>query len=182
MPPEKRDADRLGAPCVALDLPQPLRRSRARARRRSGGRSRRGRPAARSRRREEPRVGRVGIGTADQRDLDDVVGGHHARVARMELAGEPVGGERLMQRVDAIGDVERRPLVALGQEVAHRPIERPRHAERCTPSAATSANDPSIRRTPAGRPPSTRRRASVTLMLQMRLRAGSSRSTTRLTG
>ena len=44
--------------------------------------------------REEARVGRIGIGAADERELDDVVRGHHARVARMELAAEPVVLER----------------------------------------------------------------------------------------
>ena len=36
--------------------------------------------------REEPGVGRDRIGTADERELDDVVRRHHARVARMKLA------------------------------------------------------------------------------------------------
>ncbi len=31
-----------------------------------------------------------------------------------------------MQRVDAVGDVEGRAFVALRQEIAHRPVERPR--------------------------------------------------------
>ena len=53
----------------------------------------------------------------------------HARVARMELAGEPFVVERALQRVDAVGDEQRRPFLALGEEVAHRPIHRPRHAD-----------------------------------------------------
>ena len=35
-----------------------------------------------------------------------------------------------MQRVDAVGDEQRRALLALGEEVAHRPIQRPRHPDR----------------------------------------------------
>ena len=48
----------------------------------------------------------------------------------MELAGEPLGLEGAMQRVDAVGDEQRRALLALGEEVAHRPVQRSRHADR----------------------------------------------------
>ncbi len=77
-------------------------------------------------RREEPRVDRIRVRTAHERDLDDVVGGDHARVARVELIRQAVGRERAVQRVDAVGDVEGRAFVALRQEIAHRPVERPR--------------------------------------------------------
>ncbi len=80
-------------------------------------------------RREEARVDGIGIGTADERDLDDVVGGDHPRVAGVELTRQAVAVERRVQRVDAIGDVERGPLVTLGQEVAHRTIERAREPD-----------------------------------------------------
>ena len=45
---------------------------------------------------------------------------HHARVARMELIRQAISCQRLVQRVDPVGDVQRRPFVPLGQEVAHR--------------------------------------------------------------
>ena len=35
-----------------------------------------------------------------------------------------------MQRVDAIGDIQRRALLPLGEEVPHRPIHRPRQPDR----------------------------------------------------
>ncbi len=81
-------------------------------------------------RREETRVDRIGIGTPHEREVDDVVGRHHARVARVELRGQAVGLERGVQRVDAIGDVQGRAFVALGQEIPQRAIHRPRHADR----------------------------------------------------
>mgnify|MGYP003694697739 CR=1 FL=1 len=56
--------------------------------------------------------------------------GNHARVAGMELACEAVSRERLVQRVDTIGDVQRRSFVPFGQEIAHRPIHRPGQADR----------------------------------------------------
>ena len=108
-------------------------RSRRRARRCSAGRSRRDRRQRAALRREEARVDRVGIRTADERELDDVVRRHHAGVARMELRREPGVVERPLQRVDAIGDEQRRALVPLRQEVAHRPIQRARHPDRRRP-------------------------------------------------
>ena len=80
-------------------------------------------------RREETRIDGVRIGTADERDLDHVVGGNHPRVAGVKLTRQAVAVERRMQRVDPIGHVERRALVPLGQEVAHRAIERPREPD-----------------------------------------------------
>ena len=47
----------------------------------------------------------------------------------MELVRQAVGGERAVQRVDAVGDVEGRAFVALRQEVAHRPVERARQPD-----------------------------------------------------
>ena len=46
----------------------------------------------------------------------------------MELAGQPLGGQRLVQRVDAIGDKQRRTGGALGEEVADGAVHRPRDA------------------------------------------------------
>ena len=80
-------------------------------------------------RREEARIGRIGIGTADQLHLDDVVRRRHACVARMELAFEAFFLERPMQGVDAVGDEERRSLAALREEIAHGPVERSRHPD-----------------------------------------------------
>src|SRR5690606_15467362 len=40
------------------------------------------------------------------------------------------GGEGSVERIDAVGDVEGRALVALREEVAHRPVERARHPHR----------------------------------------------------
>ncbi len=47
----------------------------------------------------------------------------------MELAGQSLGRQRLMQRVDAIGDEQRRTGGALGEEITHGPIHRPRDAD-----------------------------------------------------
>ena len=81
-------------------------------------------------RREEPRVDRIRIRAADERQLDDVVRRDHPGVARMKLRREAVGVSASMQGVDAVGDVQRRALVPLGQEVPQRPIDRARHAHR----------------------------------------------------
>ncbi len=59
---------------------------------------------------EEALVGRVRIGTADQPELDDVVRRHHPRVARVKLPGQALGREQVPDRVDALGDDERRPV------------------------------------------------------------------------
>ena len=79
---------------------------------------------------EEAGVDRIGIGTADERELDQVVGRHHPRVSRMELPVETGVLQRAVQGIDSIGHEERRPLVPLGQKVAHRAIEGARHADR----------------------------------------------------
>ncbi len=83
-----------------------------------------------ARRRKEPRVLRIRIGTADQRDFDHVVRRDHPRVARMKLIGQPFAREGVAQRVHAIGDKERRAFLALGQKVPHRPVHRPRQPDR----------------------------------------------------
>src|SRR2546430_2674822 len=77
---------------------------------------------------EETRVGRVRIRAADELDFHDVMRRHHARVAGMELVVEALGLKLLVNRVDAVGDDERGSFVTLGEEVAHRAIERPGHA------------------------------------------------------
>jgi hypothetical protein len=61
--------------------------------------------------------------------LDDVVCRHHARVARVELVGQAVPFQRLVQRVNPVGHVQRRPFVAFGQKVAHGAVHRPRHPD-----------------------------------------------------
>ena len=48
----------------------------------------------------------------------------------MELTREAVVFQRLMQPVDAIGDIQRGTLVPLGEEVAHGPIHRSRQSNR----------------------------------------------------
>ena len=78
---------------------------------------------------EEPRVDRIRIGTADEGEIDHVMRGDHAGVARMELTREAVAGQRLEQRVDAIGHVQCRPFVAFGQEVPHRAVHRSRQPD-----------------------------------------------------
>ena len=60
--------------------------------------------------REEPRVGRIRIGTSDERELDDVVRGHHSRVARVKLALETGFFQRVLQGVDAVRHEQRRPF------------------------------------------------------------------------
>jgi hypothetical protein len=75
---------------------------------------------------EETRVRRIRIGASNQAQLEDVVSRDHPRVARMELFSESFRGKRAMQRIDAIGNEQCRPFLALGQKVTHRPIERPR--------------------------------------------------------
>ena len=76
-----------------------------------------------------PRVDWIRIGAADERNFDDVVGGDHAGVARVELTGEAVCCERVVQRVDAVGDVERSALLTLRQKVPQGSIERARQAD-----------------------------------------------------
>ena len=49
----------------------------------------------------------------------------HARVARVELIGQAISCQRLVQGVDPVGHVQRRPFVPLGQKVAHGPVHRP---------------------------------------------------------
>src|SRR5688572_4656199 len=54
---------------------------------------------------------------------------HHARVAWVKLAVEALGFELVVKGVDAVGHDERRAFLTLGEEVTHRPVERPRHAD-----------------------------------------------------
>ena len=79
---------------------------------------------------EESRVNRIGIGAANQFQARDVVRRHHPRIARMELFAEAFRIEPLANRVDPMGHHEHWPGRALGEEVPHRPIERPRHFHR----------------------------------------------------
>jgi len=81
-------------------------------------------------RREEARVGRVGIRTSHQLQLDDVVGRDHPGVSWMKLAVEPRLFQRPLQDVDPIRDEQRRTLMPFREEIAHRPIQRSRHADR----------------------------------------------------
>ncbi len=75
--------------------------------------------------REVSRVGRRRVGTAHELDLDDVVRRHHPRVARVELAGEALALEELVDGVDAVGHDERGAGRLLGQEVPQGAVERP---------------------------------------------------------
>jgi len=98
----------------------------------------------------------------------------------MKLRVEAVGDKCLVQRVDAVGDVERGPSCRFA-----RKYRRGRSIDRAIltvmPSDATSANEPSIARTAAVSPCNTRERASSRLMPVKKFRDGSRRSTTRLT-
>ena len=77
---------------------------------------------------EETGVGRVRIRTADQMEFDHVMGRDHARVARMELAGQPFLLEPVVNGVDALRDDQGRAFRAFGEKVAHGAIERARQA------------------------------------------------------
>ena len=80
-------------------------------------------------RREVARVGRVGIGTADELDFHHVMRRHHARVAGMKLPVQSLGLELVENGVNAVGHDQRRAFGALGQEVTHRAVHRTRHAD-----------------------------------------------------
>ena len=100
----------------------------------------------------------------------------------MKLAGQSLGSQRLVQRVDAIGDKQRRTGGALGEEVADGAVHRPRDAHgdavvrHQREGAVDSANGVGIARQHAS--PT----ASSTSMLWITLSDGSSRSTMRLMG
>ena len=133
-------------------------------------------------RREEARVGRIGIGAADERQVDDVVRRDHPGVARVELAREAVSASALMERVDAVRDVERRALVAFREEVAHRPVHRSRQPHGGSLGRRPAQTNRRWRGWRPDQPLQTRRRASSTSMFEIWLSAGSRRSTTRLMG
>ena len=80
-------------------------------------------------RREVPCVDGIGIGAPDERQVDDVVSRHHARIAWMKLGVQAVCDEGLMQRIDAVRHIEGWTLLALRQEVAHRSIHRSREPD-----------------------------------------------------
>ena len=84
-----------------------------------------------------------------------------------------------MQRVDAIGDVQRRALLPLGQEVAHRAIHRPRqsHGDALHGDQRERSVDRAHRRRIAAQHAPAR---LVDVHVARRFRSGSSRSTTRL--
>ncbi len=86
-------------------------------------------PAGVALRREKARVSRIGVRAANELNLGDVMRRHHARVAGMKLAVEALNLELLVKRVDAVGHDERRALLTLGEEVAHRAVEGARHAD-----------------------------------------------------
>ena len=58
---------------------------------------------------EVPGVHGRGVRAAEQGDLDDVVGRNDSRVARMELAVDPLPELAGVDRVDTVRDDERRP-------------------------------------------------------------------------
>ena len=80
--------------------------------------------------RKEARVDRIGIGASDELQLDDVVCRHHARVAGVKLRVQTFGLEPVEDRIDAVSHDQRRALSALGQKIAHGPVERTRHFDR----------------------------------------------------
>src|ERR1700730_11806073 len=69
-------------------------------------------------RREKAGVSRVWVGAANQLNLDDIMGRYHSCVARMELTGESLDVELLVYGIDAIGNDQRRTLLAFGKKVA----------------------------------------------------------------
>ena len=79
--------------------------------------------------REEAGADGVGIGAADQGQLHDVVGGHHAGVRRMKLICEALLLKPGSNRVDSVGGDQHRTGRLLGDEVAKRPTERTGHAD-----------------------------------------------------
>ena len=80
-------------------------------------------------RREKAGVSRVWVGAANQLNLDDIMGRYHSCVARMELTGESFDLELLVYGIDAIGNDQRRTLLAFGKKVAHGPVQRASHAD-----------------------------------------------------
>ena len=183
MPPEKATPIGSGFVTALRRCRAATSRFRRRARRCTVGRCRRDRRAAcRALGREEARVGRIRIRTADEREIDHVMRRHHARVARMKLTRP---GRR---RSSAWCSVSMRsatysagPSCRLARKYRiGRSIDRARRT--VMPLAADQRErsvDGANRRRIAL---STRRRASSTSMFEMRFRSGSRRSTTRLTG
>ncbi len=68
-------------------------------------------------------VSRVGIGTADELQLNNIVRGHHSRVAWMKLSVKSLGLELIENTVNAISHDQRRPSGSLRKEVAHWPVK-----------------------------------------------------------
>jgi hypothetical protein len=81
-------------------------------------------------RRKKSRVHRVGVGAADELNLDHVMGRNHSRVAGMKLRRESFVLQPVVDRIDARCHNQHRALGMLGEEVAHGPIERPSHFDR----------------------------------------------------
>ena len=74
-------------------------------------------------RREEALVNRVGIGATNEVDLHDMMSGNHSGIAGMELRPESLLLQPIPDRVDAVGHDEGGAFLALGQKIAHRPIQ-----------------------------------------------------------
>src|SRR5215210_7576303 len=76
---------------------------------------------------EETCVSRVRIRATNQLNLDDVMRRDHPRVAGMKLFAESILAQPTVDRVNAIGDDQRRSLVPLCEKVTYWPVHRPRH-------------------------------------------------------
>ena len=78
------------------------------------------------RRIEEATVHRVGVGASDEAQRGDVVGGHHARIAGVELTAPSPSTELGRNLVDAFGDDQDWALSGLGEEVPQGAVQAAR--------------------------------------------------------
>ena len=78
---------------------------------------------------EKTSVHRVRIRTSDQTKRGDMMCGHHARIARVELIGPPVTPELRRDLVDSLGNDQYWPIGGLRQKVSHRTVETSRQCD-----------------------------------------------------
>ena len=78
------------------------------------------------RRIEEATVHRVGVGASDEAQRGDVVGGHHARIAGMELTAPSPSTELGRNLVDSFGDDQDWALSGLGEKVPEGAVQATR--------------------------------------------------------
>src|SRR6185437_13925088 len=81
-------------------------------------------------RREEPRINRVRVGTANKLKFNYIMSGNHPGVAGMELRVETGRFEPFVNSINSISNHQRRAILLFGEKITQWAIERTSHSHR----------------------------------------------------